>query len=203
MRPRRAASARHLFWGGPNSCASWTACRAMETWSPTLPRRFRAAGLPSARSGRSGRKARRPVRPRRRVVRPAGRLAQPDRRAGRPVGQAESNWRRIDCLAGRTVCPSRRTAHPARPTARPAGRIGPGRGRIVRILAGGVDSYSKASRSPTRSFSRSGRWTGFTRWPSHPASFDLARSTSCPQPVTAMTAMSRPHGCSRRRRVAS
>ena len=52
--------------------------------------------------------------------------------------------------------------------------------------------------SSVRSFSRSGRLTGLTRWPSHPASLDWTRSPSWPQPVSAMMVTDRPQaarGC--------
>ncbi len=57
--------------------------------------------------------------------------------------------------------------------------------------------------SSARSFSKSGRLTGLTRWPSQPASRDWSLSPSCPQPVSAMMTTDRPHGCSRTRRAAS
>jgi hypothetical protein len=56
--------------------------------------------------------------------------------------------------------------------------------------------------SCVRNLSRSARLTGFTRWPSHPASRDWIRSPSWPQPVRAMMMTDRPHGRSRMRRVA-
>src|SRR5262249_13539836 len=57
--------------------------------------------------------------------------------------------------------------------------------------------------SSARSVSKARSSTGFTRWASHPASRDWARSASGPQPVKAKMVMPRPQGAARMRRVAS
>jgi hypothetical protein len=44
VRTRRATSARHLSAVGLSFCGAWTACGTLETWSPALLPRFRAAG---------------------------------------------------------------------------------------------------------------------------------------------------------------
>ena len=53
------------------------------------------------------------------------------------------------------------------------------------------------------SSSRVSGLTGLTRCPSNPAAVDLRRSSSCPQPVTAISVVCAPHAWSRIRRHAS
>lgn len=50
---------------------------------------------------------------------------------------------------------------------------------------------------------RASKLTGFTRWPSKPASWDFRRSSSCPHPVRAISRILVPHTCCRINRQAS